>query len=237
MNFLYSVTRTGCLSLACLLLLLNSGCAILERQGAQAQAEAGSTADPPPSAAFDEKKLEELSEAEHNKLLSEGYSQLYDSASGLRYLDEFLALKFESDATNAVITDLAEYATTLKGQLEQLGKDYPSLSLEDDGLPVLDKKTREIGQKERLKSLAPVVGSSGVEFERTLLLTQSGALNQLRYLSQAIAEAEKSAERKAFMGDVQQNFDRLYNDVVGLLNKKYFCPANSPDAKQNMKLQ
>lgn len=232
MNFLYFVTRTGCLSLAYFLLLLNGGCAILERQGAQAQGEASSSANPPPSAAFDEKKLEELSEAEHNKLLSEGYSQLYDAASGLRYLDEFLAVKFESDATDAVITDVAEYAARLRGQLEQLGKDYPSLSLEDDGLPILDKKAREIGQKERLKSLAPIVGSTDAEFERTLLLTQSGALNQLRYLSQVIAEAEKSEERKAFLGDVRQNFDRLYNDVVGLLNKEYFCPASSPDADQ-----
>lgn len=83
--------------------------------------------------------------------------------------------RFESNATGGVLTDLAEYAATLKGQLEQLAKDYPSLSLKEDGLPVLEKKTRSAAQQDRIISLAPLVGRTGANFERTLLLTQSGS--------------------------------------------------------------
>lgn len=204
------------------------GCAILEKQqqGSQAESQRSVSSARSSSAAFDQQELKELSETQHNKVLSEGYSQLYDSASGLAYLDEFLVLKFESKATDAVITDIAEYAATLKGQLEQLAKDYPSLSLDDDGLPVLEKRTRSAVQQDRIVSLAPLVGRTGANFERTLLLTQSGALNQLRFLTQITAEAEKSAERRAFLNEAKQTFARLYGEVVQLLNEQYFCPAD-----------
>lgn len=202
------------------------GCAILEKQkqGSQAESETSASSGRSSSAAFDQQELKELSEAQHNKVLSEGYSQLYDSASGLAYLDEFLVFKFESNATGVVLTDVAEYAATLKGQLEQLAKDYPSLSLKEDGLPVLEKKTRSAAQQDRIISLAPLVGRTGANFERTLLLTQSGALNQLRFLAEVTAAAEKSNERRAFLREVRQNFVRLYGEVVKLLNEEHFCP-------------
>ncbi len=166
---------------------------------------------------------ETQSEADRNRILSEGYSQLYEAASSLKYLDEALILKFESDAVGNFANDAADYFAQLKGELEQLVKDYPSLSLDDNGLPLLEKKTRSAAQKNRLKSVAPVTGRTGAEFERTLLLTLSGAFNHLRLLALVMQDEEKSEQRKAFLKVVQQNFDRLYDEDIKLLNEEYFC--------------
>jgi hypothetical protein len=169
------------------------------------------------------------SDSDRNRVLSQGYSQLYDAASSLRWLDEILLIKFESDETQKVITDVAKYATTLRGELEQLERDYPSLTLRDDGLPVLEKKKRSAQALDRAKTLAPVSGAHGADFERTLLLTQSGALNQLRFLAQVLVEEEKSEPRRKWMLEVQRNFDRLYVDVVKLLDQRHFrSPSKTP---------
>ena len=173
--------------------------------------------------------VEKLSETERNRVLSQGYAQLYEAAKGLRWLDDFLLLKFESDATRKVIDDLATYSSELKRQLEELARNYPSLTLDDDGLPLLEKNKRKAQQMDRAKTLLPLVGAHGADFERTLLLTESGALNQLRFLAQALADAEKSAPRREFVLGVQRKFDGLYVDVVKLLDRRFFrSPASTP---------
>ena len=173
--------------------------------------------------------LEKLPEADRNRVLSQGYAQLYDAAKGLRWLDDFLLVKFESDATKKVIVDLATYSSELKVQLEELSRNYPSLALDDDGLPLLERNKRKAQQMDRAKTLLPLVGAHGADFERTLLLTESGALNQLRFLAQALADAEKSTPRREFVLGVRQRFDGLYVETVRLLDRKFFrSPANTP---------
>jgi len=188
---------------------------------------AGRAAKEPTAARTDD--VEKMSETERNRVLSHGYAQLYDAANGLRWLDEFLLVKFESDATQKAITDLAHYATELKKQLEDLAQKYPSLSLQDDGLPLLERNKRQMQARDRAKTLAPLVGAKGADFERTLLLTQSGALNQLRFLAQAIADAEKSSPRREFGLGVQKRLDGIYVEVVKLLDRRFFRrPADTP---------
>jgi hypothetical protein len=199
-----SVAALACLAAAC--------------TAPQAKRECAAAANRPQSA-----------EEVENRVLGEAYSQLYDAASGLRWLDDALLFKRESKETQTVIGDLAHYAAELKGQLEQLAQDYPAISIHDDGLPLLEKRKREAQQRDRLRSLAPVTGATGADFERTLLLTQSGALNQLRFLAQALAEAEKNPQRQEFAAGVQRRLDGLYREVVTLLDRRFFRqPAHSP---------
>jgi hypothetical protein len=173
--------------------------------------------------------LDRMSETDRDRVLSHGYAQLYDAAKGLRWLDDFLLVKFESEPTHKVIGDLSAYSAELKTQLEALAKQYPSLSLDDDGLPLLERNKRKAQALDRAKTLAPLVGATGADFERTLLLTESGALNQLRFLAGAIADAEKSSPRREFALGVQRRFDQLYLEVVKLLDRRFFRrPANTP---------
>jgi hypothetical protein len=65
------------------------------------------------------------------------------------------------------------------------------------------------------------------DFERTLLLTQSGALNQLRFLAQALADAEGNPARRNWVLGVRREFDRIYVEIVALLDKRFFRPPAS----------
>lgn len=93
-------------------------------------------------------------------------------------------------------------------------------------MPEMEKKKRQASQWDRAFSLAPIVGQTGKDFERTLLLTQSGALNQLCFLTEVMQDSEKSDTRKAFLTKVKQGFDGLYDKVVKLLNDEYFCSSS-----------
>jgi hypothetical protein len=190
---------------------------------------AGAAAKPVDRPALQPRELKNLSQTERDRVLSQGYAQLYDAAKGLRWLDEFLAVKFESEPTRKVIGDLARYSTELKAQLDDLVARYPSLSLDDDGLPLMERNKRKAQQADRAKTLAPLVGAHGADFERTLLLTESGALNQLRFLAGAIADAETNPSRREFALGVQRRFDELYLEVVKLLDQRFFrLPADTP---------
>lgn len=165
----------------------------------------------------------ELAAAQRSAILNEGYSQLYDVVSGLRWLDEALIFKFESEPTERFVAELAEYAAELRKDLGRLSADYPALTLEDDGLPALEKAAREAIRKDGFDQLKPVTGMTGMEFERTLLLTQSAVLNRLRHLARVTAQAESNPQRRKVLVQAQRRFDRLYRDVSALLERSYFC--------------
>jgi hypothetical protein len=82
----------------------------------------------------------------------------------------------------------------------------------------------------RVKSFAPLVGSTGADFERTLLLTQAGQLNQARYLSEVLADAEANADRRRLLVELNGEFDELYGRVDELLEEQYYCerPPSAP---------
>jgi hypothetical protein len=158
-----------------------------------------------------------------NRVLSQGYAQLYEAASGLQHVKKLLYVQFESEKVGAMIEDISKYGEKLAGQLERLVANYPGLRIDDTGLPEMEIKKRKAAQWDRTFSLVPIVGQTGKEFERTLLLTQSGALNQLRFLAEVMHDSEKDDNRKAFLREVKQGFDSLYDKVVKLLNDEYFC--------------
>lgn len=208
--------------------LRNSGVALLAA-GLMLVAVPAAGEAPEPCGSAANGTQEELSPADRRRALSQGYAQLYDAVSGIRLLDELLLLKLESDETQRVLTDLAEYSTKLRGELESWSRALPWLSLEDDGLPLIEQKTREAQERDRIRALAPVVGASGDDFERTLLLTYSGTLNHLRFLAQALAEAEDNIRRCRHVRGVQRQLDRRYVAMVQLLDRRFFRrPADTP---------
>ncbi|MEO7854026.1 MAG: hypothetical protein ABIR94_17500 [Rubrivivax sp.] len=155
-------------------------------------------------------------------LLNQGYSLLYADVSGLRLVDKLLLVKFESDSTQAIVEAISDYSAKLATQLEGVAKRYPSVRIDLQPLPEVEKRTRAAANKERALSFAPLVGRSGADFERTLLLTLSGALNQLRFLAQVTAQEERNDERRALLEDAQKNFDSLYRRTLKLLDERYY---------------
>lgn len=151
--------------------------------------------------------------------VNEGYNLLYEVVSTQKFTDKLLLIKIESDAVDAVISELSEDAARIEVQLKELAKGDPTLDLDRAVLPEVERRTRDSANLERLKDL---LGGTGKHFERLLLLTQSGALNQMRHLARVMVEAETQEDRKGFWQEVQRQFDENYRNVVELLESEYF---------------
>lgn len=158
-----------------------------------------------------------------NQELSYGYGQMYKTASGLKHLKKMLHVKVESGKVSTLIEDIAGYADKLAGQLEKLDREYPGLRIDDPGLPEVETKRRKAVVWDQVFIMAPIVGKTGKDFERTLLLSQAGVLNNVRFLAEVIKDSEKSDQRKTFLAEAKTRLDDLYQRVVKLLEQEYFC--------------
>lgn len=156
------------------------------------------------------------------RAINEGYGLLYRGTQGLKHAKKVLYVKSESEAVEATVTAISDYAAMLSNQLETLAEKYPRLNINETGLPEMEKAARAGVLAERLKNFAPIVGKAGKDFERTALLSLSGGLNQMRHLTQALSEAETDNNRRIFLLEVRQHFDKLYDRVVKLLEAQYF---------------
>ncbi len=157
-----------------------------------------------------------------NSLLNDGYSILYETVSGLRFSDDLLLVKFESDRLEKVIKDVSSYSDTVKADLERIARDYPAVRIDRKPLPAIEVEKRDAVNKDRLLSIAPLIGRSGPVFERTLLLSSSGSLDQTRFLCQVMAASEPDPNLKLFLLGAEKRFAALYDEVVVLLNRVHF---------------
>jgi hypothetical protein len=167
--------------------------------------------------------------ADRQRELNYEYAKLYKAASGLRMLDELLLIKLESKETEQLIEQIASFGSRTKAELDDLVKAHPEVSLDDDGRTELSRESSRRQTRDRRKSFAPLTGSSGVDFERMLLLGQQGALYQLRFRVDVMADAETSEPRRAWLRKKRDELDRLYVQTLQLLDKRYFRPpAKTP---------
>jgi hypothetical protein len=193
---------------------LVSGCAHVEGESRQprVKSEAGRA------------KAPDLSK--QRRVLSEGYSLLYQDADSLDSAELILYVKVESQAMHEVVTAVAEVGGQLKKDLERISKDYPGVRIDLDPLPEMEKRKRAAISKDRARYFAPVIGHGGREYERTVLIGFSNGLNHERHLCQVMAEAEPDARLKKFLLDAEKRYDDLYGRVTALLEKDYFKDPN-----------
>jgi hypothetical protein len=158
---------------------------------------------------------------ESQRILNEGYSLLYDHVSKQKQSDKILLIKLESKDVKALITEISDNAERIQKALDKLAAQDPRLEVKLQSLPEIEAESRKSASFERLKDL---LAKSGKEFERLLLLTQSGVLNTERHLSKVLSKKETNRERKAFLEDVNRQFDDDYRKVVQLLEAQYFKP-------------
>jgi len=197
-----------------LLVGLVAGCANLGAASKEPGAKAGA----------DQAKAPELSK--QRLMLSEGYSMLYTDAGHLDLAELVLYVKVESEAVDKVVTDVADVGGQLKKDLERIARDYPSVRLDLDPLPEMEKRKRSAIAKDRARYFAPVIGHGGREYERTVLIGFMNGINHERHLCQVMAEAEPDAGLKKFLLDAEKRYDGLYDRVTALLDKEYFKDPN-----------
>jgi hypothetical protein len=150
-----------------------------------------------------------------------GYTLLYTIVSAQKNSDKILLIKRVSPQVEKVIKDISNATGDMDADLKKFAKEDPNIVLDRSVLPLIEEKQRESATLERGLQF---IGTSGKPFERLLLLTQSGLLTTERHVSRVMRDSEANPDRKAFWEQATKTFDKLYAELVKLLENEYFSP-------------
>jgi hypothetical protein len=154
--------------------------------------------------------------------LSVGYSLLYQEADGIPKLKWLLRFKDKSDDMAQVTHDLVSYYQQLADQLQNLSKQFPAVRLDVRTMPEIMGDTRKAIGADMAKDIAPVIGKSGIQFEREALLTFQDSLNEERHLVRVMLERENVPALKDFLEKTRFDLDSHHEKVTALLERRYF---------------
>lgn len=155
--------------------------------------------------------------------MSIGYSLLYQESDGISKIKWILLFKDEPDAEMKGITnDLLGYYRQLAETMQRLSKQYPAMRIDLAPMPEIEADTRKAMGEDVAKDIAPLVGKSGVKFEREALLTFYEALNEQRHLTGVMLKMETNPGLKKFLETTQAQLEEYYAKVGALLDRRYF---------------
>jgi hypothetical protein len=156
------------------------------------------------------------------EMLSEGYSLLYADATKIDRVELVLYVKAESQEFNTVITAISAYGEELKEDLERLAADYPGVRIDLVPLPEMEQRKRFAIGQDRVLQFIPFGGDGRVEYERTMLISLSNALNHESHLCRVMATEEPDPGLKKFLLDAEQRYVTLYERALQLLDRDHF---------------
>jgi hypothetical protein len=154
--------------------------------------------------------------------LSIGYSLLYQEADGIPKLDWLLMFKDKSDEMAQLTHDLVSYYKQLADTMQRLSKQYPAMRIDVAAMSEIEGEERKAIGKDLAKDFAPVIGKSGVEFEREALLMFYNSLNEQRHLTGVMVGLETEPALKSFLETTRAQLEAHYTKVGALLNHRYF---------------
>jgi hypothetical protein len=154
--------------------------------------------------------------------LSIGYSLLYQEADGIPKLDWLLMFKDKSDEMAQLTHDLVSYYKQLADTMQKLSKQYPAMRIDVAAMSEIEGEERKAIGKDLAKDFAPVIGKSGVEFEREALLMFYNSLNEQRHLTGVMVGLETEPALKSFLETTKAQLEAHYTKVGALLNHRYF---------------
>ena len=158
-------------------------------------------------------------------MLSEGYSLLHADAAKLDTLELALYVKVESQEFNDFITAVSTYGDELKHDLERIARDYPGVRIDLEPLPEMEKRKRFAIGKDRMLEFAPLGGRSRLDYERTMLISLSNALNHESHLCQVMAGEEPDPGLKKVLLEAEKRYADLYRRAMDLLVREHFRPG------------
>jgi hypothetical protein len=154
--------------------------------------------------------------------LSIGYSLLYQEADGIPKLKWILLFKDKSEEMGRVTNELVGYYEQLAKDMQKLSKQYPGMRIDVEPMSKIEGDTRKAIGTDLAKDLAPLVGKTGVKFEREALLMFYNTLNEQRHLSGVMVELETDPGLKKFLETTKAQLEEHYAKVGALLNRRYF---------------
>ena len=149
---------------------------------------------------------------------NQGYSLLYKLLSDEKNVSKLLVIKKENSDVGDLITKIAEVTGAAAKELDAFAKGDSHLHLNMDGLPVVEKETRELIAKTRGKEL---VTKTGEKFELRILLTQIEAMSYGVHLAVVVQTHETDESRRKFLGDLSQQLQDLHQSIIDLMHARW----------------
>ena len=154
--------------------------------------------------------------------LSIGYSLLHQEADGIPKLKWILLFKDKSEDMGRVTNDLVTFYEQLAEHMHRLSKEYPGMRIDVAPMSEIEADTRKAIGTDLAKDFAPLVGKTGVKFEREALLMFHDTLNEQRHLAGVMVERETDPGLKKFLETTKAQLEEHYAKVETLLNRRYF---------------
>jgi hypothetical protein len=154
--------------------------------------------------------------------LSIGYSQLYQEADGIPKLKWLLMFKDKPEEMGRTTNELISYYQQLAQTMKALSQQYPGMRIDVASMSEIEGEERKAIGEDTAKDFAPIVGKSGIEFEREALLLFYNALNEQRHLVGVMIGLETDPGLQKFLETTKGQLDARYAKVGALLNRRYF---------------
>jgi hypothetical protein len=154
--------------------------------------------------------------------LSIGYSLLYQEADGIPKLKWIFMFKDKPEEMGRVTNELVSYYQQLAETMQRLSKQYPAMRIDVPAMSEIEGDERKAIGTDTAKDFAPLIGKTGVEFEREALLMFYNALNEQRHLTGVMVGLETDPALRKFLETTKAQLDARYAKVGALLNRRYF---------------
>jgi hypothetical protein len=154
--------------------------------------------------------------------LSIGYSLLYQEADGIPKLKWILMFKDKPEEMGRVTNDLVTYYKQLADTMQRLSKQFPAMRIDVTAMSEIEADERKAIGADLAKDFAPLVGKTGVPFEREALLMFYNTLNEQRHLTGLMVELEPDPALRKFLETTKAQLEGHYARVGALLNRRYF---------------
>lgn len=154
--------------------------------------------------------------------LNVGYSLLYQQADGIPKMKWILMFKDKRDELDKTTSGLMDYYQQLAKSMEKVAAQNPALRLDAVTMPELLVDTRKAIGVDMAKDFAPLVGNTGLAFERELLLMFYNALDEQRHLVGVMIQREPEPGLKSFLEKTKTQLEGKRSKLEELLNHRYF---------------
>jgi hypothetical protein len=118
--------------------------------------------------------------------------------------------------------DLVCYYQQLADTMQRLSKQYSAMGIDVAAMSEIEADDRKAIGADLAKDFAPVIGKTGVDFERERPLMFYIALNEQRHLTGVMVALETDPALKKFLEMTKAQLDARYAKVGALFNCRYF---------------
>jgi hypothetical protein len=118
--------------------------------------------------------------------------------------------------------DLVSYYQQLADTLQRLFEQYPAMRINVAAMSEIEGDERKAIGEDLAKDFAPLVGKTGVKFEREALLMFYNTLNEQRHLTGVMVGLETDPALRKFLETTKAQLEERYAKVGAQLNRRYF---------------